>query len=404
MLSSHDNLFKDLEAVRQIPVVPTMLKVICQTTDMGFAAVARVTQDRWLACSVRDEVQFGLEEGGELKVETTLCNEIRDHREPVVIDCVDEDPVYKHHHTPSIYGLQSYISVPIILKNGAFFGTLCAIDAKPAKVNNDKVIGMFTMFAELLAFHLQSLDLLERSQTATAVLHDRNKALTQENFDLENFVYTASHDLKSPVANIEYLLDELAEVIGREKPDKEEVRQVIGMMRSSLKRFAVTVKDLTTIVEVDKNSDREDVEEINLHEVVEQVKHDLSSLIVSSDARIKVDCERELGISFSKKNFKSIIYNLLNNAIKYRSPERTPEVLLKMASVDGKVLLSVSDNGMGIPVDKQDKVFTMFKRFHDHVEGSGLGLYIVKRILDNSKKEIRLESTLEKGTTFTITF
>ncbi|WP_266204369.1 sensor histidine kinase [Pontibacter kalidii] len=404
MIDSHDTLLKDLEAVRQIPVVPTMLNVICETTGMGFAAVARVTHDRWLACSVRDDVQFGLEAGGELEIETTLCNEIRDHRKPIVIDCVAEDPLYKDHHTPRIYGLQSYISIPIILKNGAFFGTLCAIDTKPAKVNNAKVIGMFTMFAELLAFHLQSLELLERSHTVTSELHHENKALTQENFDLESFVYSASHDLKSPLSNIEGLLDELSGAIAREHLDKEDVRQLITVMRHSFKRFAVTIRDLTTIVEVDKNSDNADAEDINLQEVVEHVKYDLVSLIASSGAKIEVEVEEGLVLSFSKKNFRSIIYNLLSNAIKYRSPERIPVVLLRMAQVDGKVQLSVSDNGMGIPVEKQNKVFTMFKRFHDHVEGSGLGLYIVKRILDNSRKQIRFHSALGEGTTFTITF
>ncbi|CAM3727790.1 GAF domain-containing protein [Pontibacter korlensis] len=84
-----------MEAIKQIPVVPTMLEVICQLTGMGFAAIARVTEDRWIACSVRDEVEFGLQKGGELKVETTLCNEIRDHRQPIIIEHVDKHPQYK---------------------------------------------------------------------------------------------------------------------------------------------------------------------------------------------------------------------------------------------------------------------------------------------------------------------
>jgi len=91
-------------------------------------------------------------------------------------------------HPVSIYGLQSYISFPIILKNGTFFGTLCAIDSKPAELNNTKVIGMFTMFAELLSFHLQSADLLERTHQETLRLHHENKALTNAKFYLDNFV------------------------------------------------------------------------------------------------------------------------------------------------------------------------------------------------------------------------
>jgi signal transduction histidine kinase len=404
MIDNQDALFKDMEAVRQIPIVPSMLKVICQTTGMGFAAIARVTDDRWLACSVRDEVEFGLQEGGELKVETTLCNEIRDSQRLIAIDHVDEDPDFKNHHTPKIYGLQSYISVPIILKDGTFFGTLCAIDSKPAKVNNSKVIGIFTMFAELLAFHLQSLDLLERSYNANMELHHENKILTSVNFDLDNFVYTASHDLKSPISNIEGLLEVLSDTVSKEEIDREEVNHIMDMMKSSLRRFAVTIKNLTTVVETDMNSEDEVAEELSLFEVMEDVKQDLASQIAASDATIEVVCEDDLLIHFSKKNFKSILYNLLSNAIKYSSPERPAEVLVKMEKVDGQIQLSVTDNGLGIPAEKQDKVFAMFKRLHDHVEGSGIGLYIVKRIVDNSKGQIQVKSALDKGTTFTIFF
>jgi len=391
-----------MEAVRQISIVPTMLDVICQTTGMGFAAITRVTSDRWLACSVRDEVQFGLKEGGELKLETTLCNEVKHLQKPIIIDHVDEDPNFKHHHTPKIYGLQSYISIPIILKNGTFFGTLCAIDSKPAKVNNPKVIGTLTMFAELLSFHLQSLDMLERSYQANLELQDENRSLSKVNFDLDNFVYTASHDLKSPISNIEGLLDALSQSVAKEELDREEIRTIMDLMKSSLKRFAVTISDLTTVVETDRNSGDKAHEELNIFEVVENVKQDLHHLIVASDASIEVLCEDRLLINFSTKNFKSIVYNLLSNALKYRSPERRPEIRVKADKIDGRLHLSVSDNGLGIPANKQEKVFFMSKRFHDHVEGSGIGLYIVKRIIDNIKGQIQVESTVGKGTTFTV--
>ncbi|AHM62770.1 GAF sensor signal transduction histidine kinase [Flammeovirgaceae bacterium 311] len=402
MIEIEDKLLKDLEAVRQIPIVPTMLDIICQTTGMGFAAIARVTKDRWLACSVRDEVGFGLEAGGELKIETTLCNEIRDSREPVIIDNVAEDPTYKCHHTPKIYGLNSYISVPIILKDGRFFGTLCAIDSKPAKINNPKVIGTFTMFAELLAFHLQSQDLLEQSYYATTELHEKNKVLTSVNNDLDNFVYTASHDLKSPISNIEGLVNALSSSVAKENLDRDELRKIINMMKTSVKSFAVTLKELTTIVEADKSCIEASSEAINIGEIVDHVKQDLARQVEASNATIKLSCEEDLSINFSKKNFKSIIYNLLSNAIKYRSPERTPEVLVELNVVDGKTKLSVTDNGMGIPADKQDKLFTIFERFHDHVEGSGIGLFIVKRMVDNMQGQILVDSTENKGTTFTI--
>ena len=107
------------------------LEVICRTTGMGFAAVARVTQDRWIACAVCDEIAFGLLPGEELDVKTTIGDEIRDSGRAVVIDHVAESELLHDHHTPRMYGLQSYISMlPIVLPNGAFFGTLCAIDPR----------------------------------------------------------------------------------------------------------------------------------------------------------------------------------------------------------------------------------------------------------------------------------
>ncbi|MEJ8800738.1 sensor histidine kinase [Pontibacter sp. H249] len=402
MIKTKDKLLKDVETVKQIPIVPAMLEVICRTTGMGFAAIARVTQERWLACSVRDEVGFGLKEGGELEIETTLCNEIRDSGKLIVFDNASEDALYKDHHTPRIYGLQSYISVPIILKDGTFFGTLCAIDANPAKVNNTQVIGTFTMFAELLAFHLQSLELLEKAQKANIKLTNENKVLANANFDLDNFVYVASHDLKTPVANIQALLHLLTDAVNKEDLDRKDLKNIATMLRSSLDQFAITIKDLTTIVEAEASRDDVVPADLNLFEVVEHVKQELGKFLEVSGAQINVTCNKTPLISFPENNFKSIVYNLLSNAIKYRSPDRAPDIQIQMDKVDGKTRITFTDNGLGIPKSKHSELFTMFKRFHDHVEGSGIGLYLVKRMVEHRDGQISVNSTVGEGTTFTI--
>ncbi|WP_285546732.1 GAF domain-containing protein [Dyadobacter frigoris] len=148
------NLSRDISRINQIPIIPVLLEVICQTTGLGFAAVARVTDSRWITCCVRDECGFGLIEGSELRIETTICNEIRDSRQPVIIDHVQENTLFCSHPMLSKYGFQNYISYPIILKTGEFFGTLCAIDKRPVRLENPKVMGMFTAFADLISFHL----------------------------------------------------------------------------------------------------------------------------------------------------------------------------------------------------------------------------------------------------------
>jgi transcriptional regulator with XRE-family HTH domain len=153
-LIGKDNIKADVEAISRIAIVPKLLEIICRTTGMGFAAVARVTENKWVACSVRDEIAFGLVPGSELKLETTICHEIRKNGRAVIIDEVVKDEVFSHHHTPAMYGFQSYISMPIIMLDGTFFGTLCAIDPKPAKLNNPETIKLFKLFADLISFHL----------------------------------------------------------------------------------------------------------------------------------------------------------------------------------------------------------------------------------------------------------
>src|SRR3712207_2169843 len=107
--------------------IPAILAEAARITSMGFVAVARVTEDRWIACQVADEVAFGLKPGDELEIETTICNEIRQCGEAVVIDDVAADPAWRTHHTPARYGFRSYASFPIFLADGSFYGTLCAI-------------------------------------------------------------------------------------------------------------------------------------------------------------------------------------------------------------------------------------------------------------------------------------
>src|SRR6476661_6215349 len=135
------DLSADIAAVQGIEAVPRILEVVCRSTGMGFAAVARVTEQRWICCAVRDEIAFGLKPGGELKVETTICHEIRQSGKAVVIDHVAENPQWLSHHTPATYGFQSYISMPIFLHDGRFFGTLCAIDPRPARLENPEIMG-----------------------------------------------------------------------------------------------------------------------------------------------------------------------------------------------------------------------------------------------------------------------
>ena len=124
-----------------------ILRDICSATGMGFAAVARVTEHRWIACQVEDKIEFGLDPGDELKIKETICDEIRDSGEAVVFDDASDDIKWSRHPVPVIYGFKSYCSFPVYLADGSFFGTLCAIDPARRRVTDEAIVEMFSDYA-----------------------------------------------------------------------------------------------------------------------------------------------------------------------------------------------------------------------------------------------------------------
>ncbi len=148
------HLAGDVATIQRIAAVPSILQVVCSETGMGLAAITRVTDSEWIACAVRDEIGYGLTPGTELDLRTTLCDEVRGHRRSIMIENVAEDPIFRDHHTPRIYGFQSYISAPIVLANGDFFGSLFAIDMVPAKLSNSAAITALHLFAQLIAIEI----------------------------------------------------------------------------------------------------------------------------------------------------------------------------------------------------------------------------------------------------------
>jgi GAF domain-containing protein len=146
-------LVRDLESVAHIHGIPTILEAVVNTTGMRFAAVARVTDERWTACAVYDLIDFGLKPGQDLLLESTICNEIRQHGSLVAFDQASAHAVFSTHPTPAMYGFESYISIPILRQDGSFFGTLCALDPEPSKLDSI-AIETLRMFARMIGMEL----------------------------------------------------------------------------------------------------------------------------------------------------------------------------------------------------------------------------------------------------------
>ncbi len=232
-------------------------------------------------------------------------------------------------------------------------------------------------------------------------LEQLNLALKKKNDALDSFVYRVSHDLKAPIINIASLMGLLK---GKISAEDRFSRQTVGFMEGSLQKLQFTIYDLLEVSRIERHLALQ-AEGNSLQAVVEEIKNNISEQIRQEDALIETDFSAAPNLFFAKPNLQSILSNLLTNAIKYRSPERRPHVLLKSLALDGNFFLTIQDNGLGMDLERQgSKLFQMFSRLHDHVEGTGVGLYIVKKLVEESGGEISVESQPGKGTIFTIQF
>lgn len=301
----------------------------------------------------------------------------------------------------------------IIETGEAYIGNEVAVpvdvDDKGHFVNNyfnavyQPLIDSYGKIEAVLVFAVEVTELVAARKKMTDIndeLSEKNNELLRINNDLDNFVYTASHDLKSPIANMEGIVTLLRDIMHGKLSSEDE--QILDMAGNAINKLKETIADLAEITKVQKEL-QSSVEPLQFANTFQDVKSDIQSLIDDTHATIKTDFKVK-DVLYARKNLRSIFYNLVSNAIKYRSPDRPAEVSVKTYKEGDYTVLEVSDNGLGIKKEQHHKLFSMFKRLHTHVEGSGIGLYIVKRIIENNHGKITVESDLDKGTTFKVYF
>ena len=361
-------LARDLAAVERIDAVPLILEVVCRSTGLGFSAVARVTEERWIACAVRDEIAFGLQPGGELEVQTTICDEIRDSGCLVVIDHVAEDEEFRNHPTPAKYGFQSYISVPIYRKNGEFFGTLCAIDPRPARLKTPATIGMFKLFAELISTHLQSEERLSASEAALS--DERATAELRE-----QFIAVLGHDLRNPLASI----DGGAKVLLQTPLPPPAVRVVERIQRSAA-RMSGLIDNVLDFARgrLGGGLPVQRVADDDLAPVLEQVIAELQAAWPHRGVHWQLALERP--VPCDRARIAQLFSNLLGNALIHGDPAGPVRIYAR--SDDQGFDLSVANQGEPIPPETVERLFQPFSRASARPgqQGLGLGLYIAAEI------------------------
>ncbi len=334
---------------------------------MGFAAVARVTDSRWVCLAVNDEINFGLKPGGELKVETTICHEVRQNREAAVIDHVAEDEVLLR--TPdagAVWLPKLHFDADLSQGWQLLRHPMRHRSRSRPSIKNATVIGMFKLFAELIAFHL---DAGKQLAAAEANLLDARTAAELH----EQFVAVLGHDLRNPLAAIGAGTQLL-----QKTPLNEKARSIIAMMDKSVVRMSALIGDVLDLargrlgggITLARSS-------APLEPVLRQVIEELQS--THPDRAIAAVFNLKRPVVADRSRIGQLFSNLLGNALIYGAKNEPVQVT---ATTNGKFALAVINKGAPIPVTAMDRLFQPFSRggSPSRQQGLGLGLYIASEI------------------------
>jgi signal transduction histidine kinase len=388
MLARDDPHRQDIRRIGAIREVPPILEACRAATGMGFTVIARVTEDCWITCASLDHVAFGLLPGDELEVSSTICQEVRACRDPIVIPDVDASDVYRDHHTPRRYGFKSYISVPIVRRDGSFCGTLCAIDPEPRELG-PQVTATFELFAHLLADELDREEELEGGRAALA--SERDTARLRE-----EFIAVVGHDLRNPIAAVSAGLSMLSK-----RPSEERMAVLIPEMQRAISRANLIITNLLDFARgrlgagIDLIAPRPEALEPTLRDVVgeiEQIADQAIELTIDLPRPIRADLQR-LG---------QLLSNLLGNAVIHGAENAPIRVVAR--DEGGTLRLAVTNQGAPIPDEMRGSLFLPFSRGETtSLQGLGLGLYIASEIAKAHGGRIDVESDEKNGTTFALT-
>ncbi len=215
--------------------------------------------------------------------------------------------------------------------------------------------------------------------------------------DHEILLDTISHDIKNPLSTLVMAIELFKEVSPNEE---KEFKTLLKVVDNALTKMHKLIGELTEVrKETHKYKTQEEL--LNVEHILEDVRLTLNNNIIAANAIITSEINIS-EITFSRRKLRTIIYNLVNNAIKFKSPDRQPKIIVTTNREDDYIIISVKDNGVGIDESKFEAIFSKYYRVENAIEGSGIGLYLVKEIVSNAGGKVLLESQLGEGTEFKI--
>jgi hypothetical protein len=334
-------------------------------------------------------MNFGLGVGDHLAVATTLCSEVRDTHEPIVIEHASAEPGYCMHPTPKMYGLESYIAVPIMRPSGEYFGNVCALDSEPAKLRDGKTLAMMQLFAELVSLQLTAEE--ESSRDRQALTAERETAELRE-----QFIAVLGHDLRSPLqtvlAGTSFLMRTASE---------PQQRTMLERIHSSGERMSRLIDD---IMDFARGRLGGGVPLARSPVAIVDVARDVVAEVSAAhpDRVLRLHASDGEPASLDRGRIAQMLANLVANAVEHGAVDQPIDV--HVARAGDRITCAVTSRGRQIPADVRPRLFQPFFRGGESRPrtGLGLGLYIAAEIARAHGGSIEATSSADGVTTFTV--
>lgn len=378
-----------VRAISSIEAVPAMLETLCEISGLRLAMVAHVEGKVWTVCAVRDELGLGIAAGGPLVLKTNLDMESQPSRTPLVIEQAGVEAQDSAHDPPGTYRVESYVSVPVFLPSGSYFGVLCALDPGRGNLGQPGVVSIFKRFASIIASQLSQQ--LKTDHERNALLDERASGELRE-----QFIAILGHDLRTPLQAVLASSDILQRKL--EDPDLSEIA---ARIKTNVRRMSSLIDDVLDFARARLGGgipvELTDVEDINvgLTAVIQELQDAQSGIKIVSSINVTRSVRGDLG------KLQQVASNLLANAVTHGLPHSTIEISARADEAD--FVLEVWNAGEPIPVQSLDKIFEPFWRHSVSAsrQGLGLGLHICAQIVRAHGGRMTVTSTRENGTRFT---